>query len=407
MLPKEKYPTDRALLIELWNNEIQKRGHRLFWVMQPSDQMNECTNSLWKSSPLYLTRHIKDITLFNDLKNIIMSALDKYSLAKTIIENNKIDIIQVRNGIIEGLIALHFKKKIGLKFSYHYSSMHGYWGWQFTSWRSKGDRCGRMLKDFLSQIIYRYILSQADFVQPINEWMQREINRMGIVKCRMLPTPLSASNEFLLYKGPPAKEIAPSEDYKKIIYCGSPGKSRELDFLIDAFALVKGKYDNVKLFFLGDVLGVKDQRFGHIEYLLAKADMYGIREDVVFLGQVPYEEVPGYLLGADIGVSPIPPKRFFRISSPSKCIEYLSLGLPVIANDEILDQYDVLEKSGGGFAVPYEPKEFAQALLFLLENEEIRKEMGARGKVWVEQNRTYRELAKKLEQEYLALLKEN
>jgi len=79
-------------------------------------------------------------------------------------------------------------------------------------------------------------------------------------------------------------------------------------------------------------------------------------------------------------------------------------GKPVVANEEILDQKEVLKQSGGGILVPYTPEAFADAIIELVDNPEKAAEIGRRGREWVVKNRSYEHLARQLEERYFILI---
>jgi glycosyltransferase involved in cell wall biosynthesis len=93
-----------------------------------------------------------------------------------------------------------------------------------------------------------------------------------------------------------------------------------------------------------------------------------------------------------MGLSPFPRGDLFDSASPTKAIEYLALGLPVVCNDQP-DQMRVAQESGGGICVDLTSEGFASGILHLLENPERARAMSAAGKNWVEENRNYRRLA--------------
>ncbi len=66
---------------------------------------------------------------------------------------------------------------------------------------------------------------------------------------------------------------------------------------------------------------------------------------------VPYDDVPGYLMAADIGIIIRDEDTVNKVSSPIKFSEYLSCGLPVIANDSVILICDVIKKYNCGAIV--------------------------------------------------------
>jgi glycosyltransferase involved in cell wall biosynthesis len=89
------------------------------------------------------------------------------------------------------------------------------------------------------------------------------------------------------------------------------------------------------------------------------------------------------------------------MASPTKAVEYMALGLPVVANDNP-DQQQVIAESGAGLCVPMTAEAFANATLALLDDNKLRANMSALGKAYVAQQRSYQQLANALAAEYKA-----
>ena len=61
---------------------------------------------------------------------------------------------------------------------------------------------------------------------------------------------------------------------------------------------------------------------------------------------------------------------------PTNVFEHMAMGKAVVANEEIPDHKETIEQSGGGVPVPFDSEAFAKAIIALLGNLEIAKEMG-------------------------------
>jgi glycosyltransferase involved in cell wall biosynthesis len=106
---------------------------------------------------------------------------------------------------------------------------------------------------------------------------------------------------------------------------------------------------------------------------------------------------------AEVGLSPIPRGTLFDVSSPTKLVEYLALGIPGVAND-IPDQQRVIEESGAGLCVPMEVDAFAEATLRLLREPGLAAHCAERGPPWVRKHRTYDILARAVAHSYRRML---
>lgn len=154
---------------------------------------------------------------------------------------------------------------------------------------------------------------------------------------------------------------------KKILYLGALDRIRKLDFLLRVFKKVILYYENVELILVG-----KSAIEGEEQFLKEKVKEYGLKGKVIFTGQLPKKEAWELVKSADVCVSPIYPHEIFNVSIPTKLLEYMALGRPVVANNQPMQKY-LLEKSGAGLCVNYDEDEFANAILYLLKNPEKAK----------------------------------
>jgi len=108
-----------------------------------------------------------------------------------------------------------------------------------------------------------------------------------------------------------------------------------------------------------------------------------VNKNIIFTGNVPYNKVKYYISLGYLSISPIPPIPPYLISSPTKVIEGLGLGIPVIANSEIQDQYSVIKESNGGISVPYNIELFTKAIQKIINNSSLRENMAKNGKKYI------------------------
>ena len=242
-----------------------------------------------------------------------------------------------------------------------------------------------------------YILSEADLVLPTTKWMLDDYAQKGIKRAKMMPFLNGIDiTRFENANGEGVRERYGLGDSNVVIYLGTMDKLRQLDVLIRAFSKVKENEEDVKLLMVGD-----GTDRSNLERL---AGELGIADTIMFTGQVYSHEIPNFIVAADIGVSAVPPLDFYKLSSPIKMFEYMAMGKPVVANEEIPEQKEIIKESGGGILVKFEAESFAEGIIKLLDNPEMAKEMGRRGREWVVKNRSYERLAREVEKRYFELL---
>jgi glycosyltransferase involved in cell wall biosynthesis len=107
----------------------------------------------------------------------------------------------------------------------------------------------------------------------------------------------------------------------------------------------------------------------------------GVAQRVHFLGSIPHREIWSLAVGAMIGVSLVADQSDLNWSHSAGAInkrfEYMSVGLPQIANFG-KGMVDIIERRSCGVLVnPKSSEEFGRAVAGLLRNEDYRQRMAA------------------------------
>jgi glycosyltransferase involved in cell wall biosynthesis len=187
----------------------------------------------------------------------------------------------------------------------------------------------------------------------------------------------------------------------KLIYVGQVTPVRRIDFLLDIINEARKKArSSLKLIILGKIF-----RKSYKQKIEKKIERLGLKGSVEIRDEVPLDEVPNHILSSDIGLSVLPPIKAYRLSSPTKVVEYLSLGIPVIGNREIEDQRFVIESSRGGLSPSYDKDEIAEAIVELASSKDELSRIGKMGREWVNTNRNYVLMAKDLKMTYAEILR--
>jgi glycosyltransferase involved in cell wall biosynthesis len=117
--------------------------------------------------------------------------------------------------------------------------------------------------------------------------------------------------------------------------------------------------------------------------LVALRDELGLAGHVEFTGRAPDELVTRILSTADVGLSPDPKNPLNDLSTMNKSMEYMAFELPVVAFD--LRETRVSVADAGVYVTPNVVREYAQAIVELMDDEARRAELGKLGRERVEQ----------------------
>ena len=152
-----------------------------------------------------------------------------------------------------------------------------------------------------------------------------------------------------------------------LLFLGNLEKPKGSEYLIRAMTEVVRKMPDIKLRIVGH--GSEEPALKEISLSL------GLEDNISFEGFVDYERIPSYYASTSIVVFPsIWPEPFGRIS-----IEAMASGKPVIAT-RVGGIPEVVEHGRTGLLVePGDAHKIAEAVLYLLENKDIAKKMGANG----------------------------
>lgn len=164
-----------------------------------------------------------------------------------------------------------------------------------------------------------------------------------------------------------------------LVLGGNLGKPQGLDFLLRVLDRMKNRQD---LFFLIVGSGTEYRRID--TYLRA-----GGHRNAKLMAMLPKEQYDLLLSECDIGLIFLDP-RFTIPNFPSRLTAYMEAAKPVIAaTDTATDIGEVLTESGSGIWVRNGDFEgFEAAVNLLASNPDLRREMGLRGRAYLEEHYT-------------------
>ena len=173
--------------------------------------------------------------------------------------------------------------------------------------------------DGLSRWARRKLLNEASVVIAVNAFLRESFRDEGVNDDRIAVVQNGVSGEFLEVKPDPVlrAKLGFGETEVVFVYAGSFQPFHRVDFLVDAFAQVRS--ESARLLLVGDGITLPDVR--------EQVARHGLDDKVVIVGQVAHHEVAAYLAISDVGVLPATEEY----TNPMKVIEYLAVGLPVVA----------------------------------------------------------------------------
>ena len=166
----------------------------------------------------------------------------------------------------------------------------------------------------------------------------------------------------------------PKPEYKKgrkylIGYLGVIGEQEGIDLLLESIKYICSLRQDIQLAIVG---GGSD-----LELLKKLSIDMGLSEFVDFYGRVSDQLLIDIMNTADVCVNPDKPTEMNDLSTMNKIMEYMALKKPIVQYDLKEGRFSAQEASL--YAKNTDTKDFAEKIIFLLDNESTRTEMGESG----------------------------
>jgi len=384
--PAEVFPTNRVRLTLLFERELVGRGHDIDLVMQAQDDTVKVGRHDWGGRSVWVgPTDSRDGFLHRARKHALGVLHDLRWLWRA--RARDYDCILVSDKFLLASIAAVIARVRGLKFFF----------WLTLAFHKAHVTLGKegiVRYPFLSVIrghvanffLHHWIVPLSHHVFVQSEHMAADFCKHGADPTKLTP----------IVTGIDVGEIVPAaravrerrNEPLTIAYLGTLARVRRLEILVDMLAELNSRGVSARLLLVGDG-ETPDGRRG----IERRADALGLRDQIEITGFLPRREALGRVRGADICISPIHPSPIFDGASPTKLVEYLALGLPVVANSHP-DQSLVLRESRAGVCVPWGARFFARGVRWLaMRSDEELIAIGKRGRAWVEANRSYAGIA--------------
>ena len=219
----------------------------------------------------------------------------------------------------------------------------------------------RLYRSLLRYFSLRLLSTSADLVFAISPLHAKEIGakyRIPADKLQIWPSSVDTDffdpNLYIDDRDRVRKELG-VEDRFLLMYHGSLSEERGLYELLEAMHIVHETREDIALLLLG-----KGEAKEKLKIL---ADSYGLEEIVIFHDSVREQEVPRLIVAADAGVNPLPDQPQWRVQTPTKVLEYLSMRKPVIVTDMPANRWIVENRPVAFFCGRGSPKEIAEAIV--------------------------------------------
>ena len=246
-----------------------------------------------------------------------------------------------------------------------------------------------MTRRWLVRAATRLVAGRADLVRCVSNEVKRAAIRSGIPdrKLRVVGYRLD------LERFAPARseavrmalraQLGLSPDDFTLLYLGALLRDKGVYDLVEALRLLSSSHPSARLV----VVGGGPERAG----LEREAASAGLKDKVVFVGQVEHQEVPRYLAVADVFVLPSKPEGWGRVIS-----EAMVMSLPVIASN-VGGTTELITSGENGLVLETDTaEEISAAVAGLIEDPKLRRRLGVRAREHAEREWPFDKMADKL-----------
>ncbi len=237
------------------------------------------------------------------------------------------------------------------------------------------------LKYFIPKVDHIFVISTA-LKEFINSYLQKYYRQIPITVLNMVIEPdrygCSLSNNVA--------------EYKDIVYVGTMyGDKDGVYYLLEAFLKIYRDYPDSRLILVGD--NTKVSRMQKINHILSKVSDC---ERIIFTGQLNRNEVIKWINSAYSLALARPNNIQAKYGFPTKLGEYLATGKPVVITS--VGDIPLFLKDGENayIAKPDDVDSFADKLRECLDNPELAKLIGMKGKKLVYNEFNYKEVTKNI-----------
>jgi glycosyltransferase involved in cell wall biosynthesis len=388
--PRETYPTDRVRLNTLFGQELLTRGHSIDLVMHAADPGVPTGLVPWHGGQIRVLPARAAGSIVSRARRVFQGVMQDLR-ALFAATSNAYDTILVSDKFLLGAVAATVARVRGqsflfwLTFPYHEADVEAL--------RTRRVRFPILygIRGFLTQqLLWRLILPRTDHLLVQSEAMARGFAARGIPMHRMTPIVTGVDLEGVEPRHLPRTRS--SREPLTVVYLGTLVRNRRLEVLVEMIPFLNRHGVRIQLLLVGDSAKREDR-----EMLERRASELHVSSQVRITGFLPRPEALRLVRDADIGISPFYPSSVLDVASPTKLIEYLALGLPVVANSHP-EQSVILRESRAGVRTPWGARHFARAIIWLSRrtDHELQR-MAARGIEWTEANRSYTSIADRFE----------
>lgn len=243
----------------------------------------------------------------------------------------------------------------------------------------------------LRRLVDRVVPRLADHVITVSEELKQFLLQLGIPDGNITCIPTGVNPEEFDNKTPPGgtSETLRISSRIVVIYTGTLQEYQGIDLLLQSMKVVIAQRPDVCLLVIGD---------SNTEKYRQRTQSLGIAENVLFLGEKPFADIPGLLSLAQIAALP----RVECPGIPQKLTNYMAAGKAIVAFE---GSAKLIEDRVTGLVVPNrDVLGMAQAILELAGDANLRQQLGRKARERIFGNFDWSTLCRRIQGVYASVL---
>ena len=287
---------------------------------------------------------------------------------------NKIDaLLSVSNYNFEMLVFFFISKMFRIKYIKEKS--------EYPFVLRNQSKWNKLYNHFYVNSIYKLFDGMIVMTNNLLDYFQDKVKKKAILTV----VPMTVEYERF-------QNIKCNKGVKYFAYCGEMGGNKDgVNNLLDSFKIFSQKYGDYFLYLIGD--SNNSEEFIRLKQ---KVKNLSLKDRIIFTGRIHRNEIPNYLCNASVLVLARPSSLQSHGGFPTKLGEYLATGNPVIVT-KVGEIPQYLTDGKDAFLVePDDVVKFANKMEYVVENPDLARRVGLKGKEVVLEKFNYKKQAQKI-----------
>ncbi len=273
---------------------------------------------------------------------------------KKIIEKLGLDVIQAEQPVAS-IACINLKNEVDVPII---SDFHGVWAEEMVASNlvSYDDKYYRTLFELEKEIAIG-----ADVVSVVSEEMGDYIQKSFDIP----------SNKVALIPNATFPQLTSARTVdapKKVLHSGTLHPWENVDLFINSMPYVLKKFPSAEFYLT--------RKADKLEKMMALSASLGVNPNFFWFSKGT--EFSNFMRTCDVGVISSTGHIARKMAYPAKLYDYLSIGMPIVAND-IGAWTNIIKKNKVGLVVDSSPSAYADGIVELLQNPDLINEYGQRG----------------------------